>query len=165
MHVFIKLSCCSMSLRIQLIFFPLVTSNNIRRYSTALFSDFGTGIMLLCPGTFNLVVVEGCPKSLKRYHKLMLRRIDWNATPLPQPGEEEDDAADAAEAVAEDKPNNSCHLVWEGEVASASFKDFSKEEVASPEAARKVLAEQGVAHYWDAAANYDFEAGPLAQLP
>ncbi|KAF6262765.1 pre-mRNA processing factor 3-domain-containing protein [Scenedesmus sp. NREL 46B-D3] len=126
-----------------------------------------SGIMLLCPGTFNLVVVEGCPKSLKRYHKLMLRRIDWNATPLPQPGDEEEDAADAleVEACTEIKPPNSCHLVWEGEVGSASFNDFSKEEVASPEAARKLLDEQGVAHYWDAAANYDFEAAPLAELP
>jgi hypothetical protein len=77
--------------------------------------DCIAGILLVCPGTFNLVVVEGCPKSLKRYHKLMLRRIDWNATPLPQPGEDDEDAVDGAVAGvgAEDKPPNSCHLVWE----------------------------------------------------
>lgn len=70
--------------------------------------------MLLCPGTFNLVVVEGCPKSLKRYHKLMVRRIDWKATPLPQPGDDEDEVADvtAGDGEAEKAPN-SCHLVWE----------------------------------------------------
>jgi U4/U6 small nuclear ribonucleoprotein PRP3 len=73
------------------------------------------GIMLLCPGNFNLVVVEGCPKSLKRYHKLMLRRIDWNATPLPQHGDEEEDVADVAAdfASGEAKPPNTCYLVWE----------------------------------------------------
>jgi U4/U6 small nuclear ribonucleoprotein PRP3 len=73
------------------------------------------GIMVLCPGTFNLVVVEGCPKSLKRYHKLMLRRIDWNATPLPQPGKDDEDAddGDVVGAGAEDKAPNNCHLVWE----------------------------------------------------
>jgi hypothetical protein len=53
----------------------------------------------------------------------------------------------------------------QGEVGSASFKDFSKEEVASPEAARKLLDELGVAHYWDAAANFDFEAAPIVELP
>jgi U4/U6 small nuclear ribonucleoprotein PRP3 len=77
--------------------------------------DHIAGIMVLCPGTFNLVVVEGCPKSLKRYHKLMLRRIDWNATPLPQPGDDDEDAPDrdVAGVGADDKPPNSCHLVWE----------------------------------------------------
>jgi hypothetical protein len=71
--------------------------------------------MLLCPGNFNIVVVEGCPKSLKRYHKLMLRRIDWNATPAPQPGEDEEDVADVVSAGGgeDGKPFNSCHLVWE----------------------------------------------------
>lgn len=71
--------------------------------------------MLVCPGSFSLVVVEGCPKSIKRYHKLMLRRIDWNATPLPQPGEDEEqeDAAPAGDGEAGGKPPNSCHLVWQ----------------------------------------------------
>jgi hypothetical protein len=33
--------------------------------------------------------------------------------------------------------------------------------VATPEAARKVLADKGVAHYWDTAAAFDFDAAPL----
>jgi hypothetical protein len=49
-------------------------------------------------------------------------------------------------------------------VASASFSDFSKEEVASAEAARKLLDERGVAHYWDAAANYDMEAPIVVEM-
>jgi hypothetical protein len=56
-------------------------------------------------------------------------------------------------------------VLHQGEVGSASFKDFNKEEVASPEAARKLLDERGVAHYWDAAANFDFDAAPLAEMP
>eukprot|EP01103_Thecamoeba_quadrilineata_P002784 TRINITY_DN1266_c1_g4_i1.p2 TRINITY_DN1266_c1_g4~~TRINITY_DN1266_c1_g4_i1.p2 ORF type:complete len:500 (+),score=157.29 TRINITY_DN1266_c1_g4_i1:2581-4080(+) len=53
-----------------------------------------SGCMLLCP-TMNLVIVEGGPKALRRFKKLMLRRIDWNAVapsdrnetqdPLPLP--------------------------------------------------------------------------------
>jgi len=53
--------------------------------------------------------------------------------------------------------------VWfhQGVVSDASFKDFIKEEVATPEAARKLLEDKGVVHYWDTAANFDFDAAPL----
>lgn len=46
-------------------------------------------------------------------------------------------------------------------MASAAFKDFIKEEVETPEAARRLLEDRGLAHYWDAAANFDFDAAPL----
>lgn len=69
------------------------------------------GIMLVCPGSFSLVVVEGCPKSMKRYHKLMLRRIDWNARPLPV-GDDADEDQEADEQL-DDKPPNKCNLVWQ----------------------------------------------------
>lgn len=45
-----------------------------------------------------------------------------------------------------------------------AFKEFLKEEVASPEAARKLLEDRGVGHYWDAASNFDFDAAPLVEL-
>jgi len=72
--------------------------------------------MLVCPSSFSLVVVEGVPKALKRYHKLMLRRINWAEAPAAAAaaaaagGEEE---AEDEETDAADKPANSCHLVWE----------------------------------------------------
>lgn len=37
-----------------------------------------TGCCLIS-SPFSLVVVEGCSKSIRRYKKLMLRRIKWNA--------------------------------------------------------------------------------------
>lgn len=49
----------------------------------------------------------------------------------------------------------------QGVVADNAFKDFIKEEVQTQEAARKLLEDKGVAHYWDAAANFDFDAAPL----
>lgn len=74
--------------------------------------DLYAGAMLLTDD-FALVIVEGCRKSIKRYHKLLLRRIDWNARgddlAVTAPGADEDDeGADVA-----DKPPNSCYLVWE----------------------------------------------------
>jgi uncharacterized protein involved in high-affinity Fe2+ transport len=49
-------------------------------------------------------------------------------------------------------------------VGDAAFKDFIKAEVATPEAAKHLLEEKGVGHYWDAAAEFDFEAAPLVEL-
>eukprot|EP00775_Hariotina_reticulata_P001133 gene1133-1471_t len=125
-----------------------------------------SGIMLVCPAAFSLVVVEGGPKSIKRYQKLMLRRIDWLATSSAAGLAEEDHEAEegAAEADVSDKPLNSCHLVWQGVVGAAAFKDFIKADVATPEAAKKLLEEKGVGHYWDAAAEFDFDAAPLVEL-
>jgi U4/U6 small nuclear ribonucleoprotein PRP3 len=109
---------------------------------------------------FSLVVVEGCPKSTKRYAKLMLRRIDWNDRPPPVNGsglggqEEEEEE--------EDPPENSCHLVWQGQVASPAFADFARREVPDPASARRLLEAAGVAHYWDAAAGFDVNSAAAA---
>jgi U4/U6 small nuclear ribonucleoprotein PRP3 len=70
--------------------------------------------MLVCPSAFSLVVVEGVPKALKRYHKLMLRRINWTEAPTAPGGEGEEEQAEEEEGgPPADKPANSCHLVWE----------------------------------------------------
>uniref|UniRef100_A0A7S1SMC0 Uncharacterized protein n=1 Tax=Tetraselmis chuii TaxID=63592 RepID=A0A7S1SMC0_9CHLO len=105
-----------------------------------------TGTQLIVEEGFSLVVVEGTAKAIKRYSKLMLGRIDWNARPEDEDGEE-------------DRPENRCILVWQGEVAEPSFDKFTKEVCSSKPAARKVLAAAGVAHYWDLAQNWVSETG------
>jgi len=74
----------------------------------------------LCPGSdFSLVVVEGCPKAMKRYAKLMLRRIDWTAAPLPLATDmDQETHRDGDNGEAPDRPPNSCHLVWEVSTAA-----------------------------------------------
>src|SRR3546814_772345 len=50
-----------------------------------------TGIALICHSAkTTLVVVEGGPKGIKKFAKLMLRRINWNAR-LDQEDEDEED--------------------------------------------------------------------------
>lgn len=66
----------------------------------------GCSLLLTEPGGFSLVVVEGSAKTLRRYEKLMLRRIDWNA------GREEEEEEEAEEGKPP-KPPNYCHLVWQ----------------------------------------------------
>lgn len=43
----------------------------------------------------------------------------------------------------------------------SSFKEFARHDAPSAAAAREILERAGVAHYWDAAANFDPSAAPL----
>ncbi|KAG0463523.1 hypothetical protein HPP92_019592 [Vanilla planifolia] len=94
-----------------------------------------------------VVVVEGGQKSIRRYGKLLLKRINW------------------AVAVAEDEDGeespetrfNKCVLVWQGSVPKPSFNRFLVHQCRSEAAARKVFADAGVPHYWDLASNFSDE--------
>ncbi|CAJ2631084.1 unnamed protein product [Trifolium pratense] len=104
-----------------------------------------SGCAVICDG-ISVVVVEGCSKSIKRYGKLMLRRINWSD--LSKEKEENEDSDD-------EKPPNKCVLVWQGSVAKPNFNRFSVHDCVTEAAARKVFVDAGVPHYWDQAVNYD----------
>ncbi|CAL9770671.1 unnamed protein product [Musa acuminata subsp. burmannicoides] len=105
-----------------------------------------TGCAVISDG-ISVVVVEGGKKPIKRYGKLMLRRINWAAAV----GNEEEGAEEA------DGPANSCVLVWQGSVAKSSFNRFLVHQCRSEAAARKVFSDAGVPHYWDLAINFSEE--------
>ncbi|KAJ8535481.1 hypothetical protein K7X08_023201 [Anisodus acutangulus] len=108
-----------------------------------------TGSAVISEG-ITVVVVEGGKKSIKRYGKLMLRRIDWAAA-----GKKEDDEGEGeGEGEDDDKPLNKCVLVWQGSVAKSSFNRFFVYDCRTEAAARKVFADAGVPHYWDLAVNF-----------
>lgn len=104
-----------------------------------------TGCAIISEG-ISVVVVEGGAKSIKRYAKLLLRRIDWTAS-VEKEGEDENEDDD-------EKPVNKCLLVWQGSVAKPSFRRFSVQECRTEMAARKYFADHGVGHYWDLAVNF-----------
>lgn len=103
-----------------------------------------TGCAVICDG-ISIVVVEGGIKSIKRYGKLMLRRINWSD--VSKEKEENEDSDD-------EKPANKCVLVWQGSVAKPSFNRFGVHDCITEAAARKVFVDAGVPHYWDLAVNY-----------
>ncbi|XP_057840106.2 protein RDM16 [Cryptomeria japonica] len=92
----------------------------------------------------SVVVVEGGSKSIKRYGKLMLHRINWAAAVVKEEDEDEDDG----------RPVNKCQLVWQGSVAKQSFNRFVIQQCRTEAAARKFFADSGVVHYWDLAVNF-----------
>ncbi|XP_058204709.1 protein RDM16 isoform X1 [Rhododendron vialii] len=103
-----------------------------------------TGCAVIADG-ISVVLVEGGMKSIKRYGKLMLNRIDWASAVKKEDEEGNED---------EDKPVNKCLLVWQGSVAKPSFHRFSVHECRTEAAARKVFSDAGVGHYWDLSVNF-----------
>jgi U4/U6 small nuclear ribonucleoprotein PRP3 len=112
-----------------------------------------TGIVIVHPKC-NIVIVEGGPKVIKAYKKLMLRRIDWNDMPPPKNLEADEGAMDI------DQPNpygltegeeNKCFLVWTGNVKTKSFKKFTWRSFESEKMAREELGKWNVENYWDVA--------------
>ncbi|KAK8957789.1 hypothetical protein KSP39_PZI000152 [Platanthera zijinensis] len=100
-----------------------------------------TGCAVLSDG-ISVVVVEGVRKSIKRYSKLMLKRINWAAAVgVDENGDE----------------SNRCVLVWQGSTAKPNFNRFLVHQCRSDAAARKVFADAGVPHYWDLAVNFSDE--------
>lgn len=86
----------------------------------------------------NVVVVEGGPKSLNKYRKLMERRIKWDEDVYS-------DKSDGSEKV------NQCSLVWEGQAKDRSFGEVRIKQCPTESFARDYFRKCGVEHYWDQA--------------
>ena len=102
-----------------------------------------TGVCVITEEGINVVVVEGEKKGIRRFHRLMTHRINWNPTI---------DVEEADDEMFEEL--NKCFLVWQGKTAEGAFEDFRKQEVGGDIEGRAILAAAGVAHYWDAAQNF-----------
>ncbi|EGR27825.1 u4 u6 small nuclear, putative [Ichthyophthirius multifiliis] len=97
-----------------------------------------------------IIIVEGGPKAIKFYKKLLLRRIKWNKSsyldkdengnPLPLP----------------ELQNNKCALVWEGVVKDHSFNKWKAMETDSEVEAKRAFVEKNVEFYFDMAINYQY---------
>lgn len=102
-----------------------------------------TGCTLMTNDALNVVVVEGGPKGLKRYKRLMLHRIKWADDSVLDVDDEDDED--------DEKPENKCVLVWEGTVVKRAFDEFEMKLVRSESFAREYFQRFGVPHYWDLA--------------
>jgi len=91
---------------------------------------------------FSVVIVEGTEKSVRRYDKLMMRRINWNAKLNDNDGDDMD---------AEDEKKNKCTRVWKGTSTKTHLKRFTFETLRTEAAARRFLEQVGLGHLWDAA--------------
>jgi hypothetical protein len=98
-----------------------------------------TGVALACEEGYSIVLVEGVSKALKRYSKLMLRRIDWDD------GRDDEEEA-AAEEGRQPREPNQCVLVWQVRLCRyRGVRERERESGAGPAAARAQPVRAGVA--------------------
>merc|ERR1712187_200688 len=83
------------------------------------------------------VLVEGCSKSLCRFHKLITRRINWNLGKV--------DGIDFIDQLSDNK----CKLIWSGTIKTPHFDRFRIYRDLSDGDARKLLRKHNAEQYWD----------------
>ncbi|XP_034030593.1 U4/U6 small nuclear ribonucleoprotein Prp3 isoform X1 [Thalassophryne amazonica] len=90
----------------------------------------------------NLVVVEGGPKSQKKFKRLMMHRIKW---------EEHNTKRDDPDGDDDTKRNNKCWLIWEGTAKERSFGEMKFKQCPTENMAREHFKKHNTEHYWDLA--------------
>ncbi|KAF8531348.1 pre-mRNA processing factor 3-domain-containing protein [Gautieria morchelliformis] len=132
-----------------------------------------TGLCLFNPA-FSLIYVEGAPKFLKQYKRLLLHRMQWTeaarprgATDVPDVDEEDEEGlAASAGALGKGKgkevvtdegvvslEDNRCDLVWEGQIADRAFRNFKPKSCPTDSSAKEALGMKLSSH-WDTAKNW-----------
>ncbi|KAF8582545.1 PRP3-domain-containing protein [Ramaria rubella] len=129
-----------------------------------------TGLCIFNPA-FNLVYVEGAPKFVRQYKRLMLNRMQWTEAARPRGAEDveievEDDGEDTATIVGKGKgkevmtdegivslEDNRCDLVWEGQIADRAFRNFKPKSCPTDTTAKEALGMKLSGH-WDTAKNW-----------
>lgn len=109
-----------------------------------------TGCCISCPGVANIVIVEGGPRAIKRYKKLMVRRIKWTEDQQKDDDESDNDSDNDAAPKIQDH----CVLIWEGVVKQRNFKSWKVNTTRTEQEARKTLADRGAEHYWEMLARH-----------
>ena len=140
-----------------------------------------TGCMILYKNT-NMVVVEGGPKSVKFFKKLLLRRIDWsgergvweeeadddddiiniknNHNPIPTGPVVSTDPFNAAPSSADPsiptgpKVPAECILVWEGQVEKRAFWAWKSKTVATERMMKEFFEKACCSGMVDSASQY-----------
>eukprot|EP01125_Pyxidicula_operculata_P019622 TRINITY_DN7121_c2_g1_i1.p1 TRINITY_DN7121_c2_g1~~TRINITY_DN7121_c2_g1_i1.p1 ORF type:complete len:664 (+),score=203.64 TRINITY_DN7121_c2_g1_i1:17-2008(+) len=121
---------------------------------------------------FGIVVVEGGRKALRKFKKLLTRRMNWNDdgavkeedAARDDEDDDDDDEKTGAKPPVIDKDENCCDLVWEGEQLQQTFNEFQMKVFKSDVLAKKFLSDRGCGHYWDLAKNFIRPVETLAEL-
>ncbi|KAK5862235.1 hypothetical protein PBY51_017652 [Eleginops maclovinus] len=90
----------------------------------------------------NLVVVEGGPKSQKKFKRLMMHRIKWV---------EHNSKRDDPDGDDDTKRNNKCWLIWEGTAKERNFGEMKFKQCPTENMAREHFKKHGTEQYWDLA--------------
>lgn len=95
-----------------------------------------------------IVVVEGGPRSVKFYKRLMLQRIDWSHKRSHKSGPGKGEEGMVQEEASTD---HYCRLVWEGTVNDPVFSKWSLKVISSEVEGRNLFLDKNMERYWDKA--------------
>jgi U4/U6 small nuclear ribonucleoprotein PRP3 len=141
-----------------------------------------TGVCIFNP-TFNLVYVEGAPKFMKNYKRLLLNRIAWTEPARSRGADDvelEDPNSDVdgdeagiktSDATGKSKARdtgegeksldaNKCYLIWEGALRDREYNSFRAKSCPTDREAKDFLGEK-LKGYWDVAKNWKPEEEEL----
>lgn len=107
----------------------------------------------MAPDLPNMVLVEGGPRAIKKYKRLMLRRIQWNEKSKHKKHQGDNEEIKIEENFDElnikESRDRNCFLVWEGIVKKRTFEKWRVVDVRSENEAKRLLGEKGCEHYWN----------------
>ena len=92
----------------------------------------------IAPDLPHMIMVEGGPTAVRRYKKLMLRRIQWTKNASGEAADSDEDIDLAKESTC-----GECVLVWEGITKKKSFEKWRVCDVRTEHEARRILSEKG----------------------
>ncbi|KAF8449220.1 pre-mRNA processing factor 3-domain-containing protein [Boletus edulis BED1] len=122
-----------------------------------------TGLCIFNPA-FSMVYVEGAPKLIRQYKRLMLYRIAWTDSGSPSRRRRwearADDAVNGEGEGVTSLEDNACYLVWEGQLRERSFNSFKPRSCPTDATAKEALG-QKLAAYWDMTKNWKPEEEEL----
>ena len=108
----------------------------------------------------NMIVVEGGKVAVRKYKKLLLRRIKWD-------GKADDNNDESSSSEDEDnqeehkkhelKSTDNCSLVWEGTLQKRFFDNWKVIEIKSEHEALRSLSDRSCDHYWTMVINFKNE--------
>lgn len=84
-------------------------------------------------------MVEGGATAIRRYKKLMLRRVKWSTSIADQEDGGEENEIDTIKESA----CGQCVLVWEGVAKKKSFEKWRVLDIRTDHEARRILSEKG----------------------
>jgi U4/U6 small nuclear ribonucleoprotein PRP3 len=117
-----------------------------------------SGIFVQCKSSdqASLVVVEGSKKSVKRFDRLMLHRIDWTANDESKMKDEDDESDSEDEDSEAIKSSGKCVRIFHGSEAKPLGKNFVPKwtylEMNSD--TLSVVQQKGYMHYWEMISRY-----------
>lgn len=121
-----------------------------------------TGVSLIHPAC-HFAFVEGGPRGVRAFERMVLRRIRWGAIgegggmdvdAQQEAGDDESESESESDSDGGGPESKLATKVWEGVSNRRLFPTFRFHTAATDEEARRIMQQRSAAHLWDAARHF-----------